>query len=66
MPASGRLEITGDHVFLSKATQAAGGGNLLQDLVQSSLDPIEYNLPNQVALLALMQALPELTATSLL
>jgi hypothetical protein len=49
--------ITGDPVFLSKATQAAGGGDLLQDLMQESLNPISTNVPNQVALLALVQSL---------
>jgi hypothetical protein len=49
--------ITGDHAFLDKATQAAGGGDLLQDLMQNSLNPIETNINNQVALLALVQSL---------
>jgi hypothetical protein len=50
-------EITGDPLFLSKATQAAGGGDLMHDLVANTLDPVQTNLPNQVALLALMQKL---------
>jgi len=50
-------ELTGDHVFLDKATEAAGGGNLLHDLMASSLDPIQTNLENQCALIALLQSL---------
>jgi hypothetical protein len=49
--------ITGDHTFIDKATQATGGGDLLQNLMQNSLDPINTNIRNQVALLALMQSL---------
>jgi hypothetical protein len=48
--------ITGDHAFLDKATQAAGGGDLLADLMQNALDPINTNIWNQAALLALMQS----------
>jgi hypothetical protein len=50
--------LTGDPIFLQRATQAAGGGDLLQSLMAESLDSILTNIPNQVALLALMQSLP--------
>jgi hypothetical protein len=50
-------QITGDNTFLVKATEATGGGDLLQNLMNGSLDPINTNIPNQVALLALMQTL---------
>jgi hypothetical protein len=48
--------ITFDQAFLDKATQAAGGGDLLQDLMQNALDPINTNIWNQAVLLALMQS----------
>jgi hypothetical protein len=46
-------EITGDSLFLTKATQESGGGILLGNLEQSGTG----NLPNRAALLALMQRL---------
>lgn len=44
-------ELTGDPLFLQRATAMAGGGNLLQNLLDDGVD----NIQNRAALLAILQ-----------